>query len=220
MTGYVMNNDDVCKESVSTFSKLASRYAEKYFDLHLYDRYLDTFGTRIEPKGSSVLDVACGPGNVSAYLVKARPDLKLVGIDLAEGMIVQARLGVPSAEFFVRDCRDIGDLGRKFGAAAFAFGLSYLTDDDATQFFCSLNATLTDSAVLYLSTITGDANWSGFDANSDGDRVYIKYRSRDDVVSMVERAGYRLVLSEVIASPTNASKSTQDLILIAQRARK
>jgi len=26
------------------------------------------------------------PGNVSAYLAKVRPDLKLVGIDLAEGI--------------------------------------------------------------------------------------------------------------------------------------
>lgn len=215
-----MDNDDVCKESVSTFSKLASRYAEKYFHLDLYDRYLDTFEKRIVPQGVSVLDVACGPGNVSAYLAKARPDLKLVGIDLAEGMILQARVRVPSAEFFVGDCREIGGFGCKFAAAAFAFGLSYLTDDDAARFFSSLNAALDTSAMLYLSTITGEASWSGFDANSDGDRVYVKYRIKDEVVSMVERAGYTIVLSEVIASPPNASRSTQDLILIAQRMRK
>lgn len=214
-----MHNDDFCLESVATFNRLADRYAEKYFDLDIYDRFLDQFVNHIESQGANVLDVACGPGNVSAYLTKVRPDLKLVGIDLAEGMIKQARLRVPSAEFLVKDCRHIDELKQVFDAAAFAFGLSYLTDDDANQFFTALNATLTDSAMLYLSTITGEPSWSGFETSRSGDRVYLQYRSVNDVVSMVERAGYRVDFMEVIASPANAPKSTQDVILIAQRVK-
>jgi len=212
-----MTNDDYCIVSVATFNRLADRYAEKYFDLDMYDGYLGRFVKRIELQGARVLDVACGPGNVAAYLAKVRLDLKLVGIDLAEEMVKQARLRVPSAEFLVKDCRDIGNLGQKFDAAAFAFGLSYLTDDDATRFFSSLNAILTDSALLYLSTITGESGCSGFEVSSSGDRVYIVYRSVSDVVSMVEREGYSVDFIEVIASPANAPTSTQDLILIAQR---
>ena len=105
-----MQNDDFCLVTVATFNRLADRYAEKYFHLDIYDRYLERFAKRIESQGASVLDVACGPGNVSAYLAKVRPDLKLVGVDLAEGMIEQARLRVPSAEFLVKDCRHIGEL--------------------------------------------------------------------------------------------------------------
>lgn len=187
----------------------------------MYDRYLERFVKRIEPQGASasVLDLACGPGNVSAYLAKARPDLKLIGVDLAEGMVMQARLRIPSAEFLVKDCRHIGELEHVFDACAFAFGLSYLTDDDANRFFSSLNASLADSAILYLSTITGEPSWSGFETSSSGDRVYMKYRSVGDVISMVERAGYRVDFRDVIASPANASKPTQDLILIAQRVK-
>ena len=214
-----MQNDDFCLVSVATFDRLADRYAEKYFHLDMYDRYLERFVKRIESQDASVLDVACGPGDVSAYFARVRPDLKLVGIDLAEGMVKQAKRRVPSAEFFVKDCRYIGELDHVFDASAFAFGLSYLNDDDANRFFSSLNATLTDSAMLYLSTITGEPNWSGFETSSSGDRVYLTYRSVGDVVSMVERAGYSVDFLELIASPANASKSTQDLILIAQRAK-
>ncbi len=212
-----MQNNDICLLSVATFSEVADRYAEKYFDLDLYDKYLERFERRIGTRGASVLDVACGPGNVSAYLAKVRPDLNLVGIDLAEGMVQQARRRVPSAEFHIEDCRRINDLGRVFDASAFAFGLSYLTDDDVDRFFLSLNATLSDSAVLYLATITGEPKWSGIESSSDGHRVYLQYRSCDDVANMVERAGYRIDFSDVIDSPANASKRTQDLILIAQR---
>ena len=134
-------------------------------------------------------------------------------------MVKQAKLRVPTADFLVKDCRRIGELDQVFDACAFAFGLSYLTDDDANQFFSSLNAVLTDSAMLYLSTITGDRSRSGFESSSSGDRVYLQYRSIFDVVSMVERAEYRIDFTEVIASPANASKSTQDLILIAQRTK-
>lgn len=212
-----MQDDDLCLLSVAAFDRLADRYAEKYFPLEIYDRYLERFAQRIEPRDASVLDVACGPGNVSAYLAKARPDLELIGIDLAEGMIQQARQRVPSATFLVKDCRRIDELGRVFDAAAFAFGLSYLTDDDANRFFTSLNASLAASGVLYLATLTGDPNASGFETSSSGEKLYLRYRSVDDVAAMVELAGYRIDFMEVIASPVNASKPTQDLVLIAQR---
>lgn len=214
-----MQNDDFCLVSVATFDKLADRYAEKYFHSDIYDQYLQRFVKGIDSLGASVIDVACGPGNVSAFLAKVRPDLKLVGVDLAEGMVKQARLRVPSGQFLVKDCRHIGELEQVFDASAFAFGLSYLTDEDAKRFFASLNTILTESAVLYLSTITGEPRWSGFETSGSGDSVYLEYRSVNDVVSIVEGAGYRVDFTEVIASPANASKTTQDLILVAQRER-
>lgn len=186
-----MQDKDLCLVSVATFDRLADRYAEKYFHLNLYDRYLDRFAKRIESHGARVLDVACGPGNISAYLAKIRPDLKLVGIDLAEGMLRQARLRVPSAEFKVMDCRNIRELGQEFHACAFAFGLSYLTDDDTNRFFTSLNATVATSAMLYLSTITGEPSLSGFETSSSGDRVYLKYRSVAEVVQWLSEPGTR-----------------------------
>jgi len=212
-----MQNDDVCLQSVAAFDRRADLYADKYFHLDMYDGYLERFVTRVGRQGASVLDIACGPGNVSAYLAKVRPDLELVGIDLAEAMIEQARHRVPSAKFLVKDCRHIDELERVFDAAAFAFGLSYLTDDDANRFFASLHVSLVDSAVLYLATMTGDPRRSGFETSSQGDTIYVEYRSPDEILAMVERAGYRVDFMEAIASPVDASKLTQDLVLIAQR---
>ena len=212
-----MEYDDYCQVSVATFDRLADRYAERYCHLGMYDTYLERFAKRIERQGARVLDVACGPGNVSAYLAKVRPDLKLVGIDLAARMVRQARLRVPTAEFLVRDCRHMGKFDQVFDASTFAFGLSYLTDDDAHRFFTSLNATLAQSATLFLSTITGESSWSGIETSRAGDSVYLEYRSAGEVVAIVERAGYEVDFMEMVASPSDASKPTQDLILIAQR---
>jgi tRNA/tmRNA/rRNA uracil-C5-methylase (TrmA/RlmC/RlmD family) len=95
--GAQMHEDDFCRTSAAAFDRLAERYAEKYFRLDLYARYLERFAARIEPD-ASVIDAACGPGNVSAHLAKLRPDLQLVGVDLAAGMIAQAKLRVPRVE--------------------------------------------------------------------------------------------------------------------------
>jgi SAM-dependent methyltransferase len=208
--------DDLCLTSVATFDRLAERYAEKYFHLDLYDRYLRRFAARVA-YGVSVIDAACGPGNVSAYLTGQRPALAVLGIDLAAGMIAQARIRVPSAQFLIADCRRIHELGRTFDSCAFAMGLSYLTDDDAQRFFFSLNASLSEQAMLLLSTVAGERRLSGLEVSSSGEAVYIEYRSAADVVALVERTGYVVEFTDLIASPANASTQTQDLVLIAQR---
>lgn len=174
--------------------------AAKYFHLDRYDEHLARYAQRIVTRRNA-LDVACGPGNVSAYLNRHRPDLRLVGVDIAAGMLAQASRRVPAAEFFRMDCRRLAELGRVFDAAAFAFGLSYLTDADAQRFFAGLRACVADAAPLYLSTITGDPRRSGFEASSSGDRVYFEYRSGDDVIAMVEREGFKVDFTVALASP-------------------
>ena len=211
---HCMRETDLCQLSAATFSRVAQRYADKYFGLATYDGFLAEFAQGIDVAGAQVLDVACGPGNVSAYLAKVRPDLRLTGIDLAPGMVAQARQRVPSGRFLVLDCRQLHELGQRFDAAAFAFGLSYLTDADASLFFTSLKATLHPGAMLYLSTLTGDPAWSGLETNASGDQVYLAYRSVDRVIAMVEQAGFCLSSQHTLPSPPNAPKATQDLVLV------
>ncbi len=51
---------------------------------------------------------------------------------LAQTMLDEARKRVPDVEFALADCRELEALSRSFDAAAYAFGLSYLPDQDAT----------------------------------------------------------------------------------------
>ena len=117
---------DTCQVSVNTFDRLAETYAGKYLALDTYDAYYREFCSHVTRQGASVLDVACGPGNVSAFLVRERPDLQVLGIDLAPNMVRLAQAHVPSASFLVHDCRYLADLGRVFDGIAYAFGLNYL----------------------------------------------------------------------------------------------
>lgn len=49
--------------------------------------------------GERVLDLACGPGTLTASLAKAAGAGNVLGTDLSEGMLERARLAAPGAEF-------------------------------------------------------------------------------------------------------------------------
>ncbi len=207
---------DTCQVSVNTFDKLAETYARKYLSLDVYDAYYRQFCSHLARQDATVLDVACGPGNVAAFLARERPDLKVLGIDLAPNMVRLAQTQVPSANFLVHDCRRLPDLGRVFDGIAYAFGLNYLNQEEAEQFFESLGKVLAPNGVLYLSTMTGPREHSGLQTSSSGDQVYLHYRPIEEVEQWVQRAGLELVLSEAIASPANASDATIDVVLVAR----
>ena len=208
---------DTCQASVKTFDRLAETYARKYLALDTYDAYYRQFCSYVARQGASVLDVACGPGNVSAFLVRERPDLQVLGIDLAPNMVRLAQTHVPSARFLVHDCRCLPDLGRVFDGIAYAFGLNYLNQEDAEQFFESLSKVLAPNGVLYLSAMLGPRARSGLQASSSGDQIYVHYRPREEIEQLVQSAGLELVFSDEIASPASASNATIDVVLFAQR---
>jgi len=211
-----MDQSDPCVSTAQAFGSVAQRYTDKYFELNDYQSQLDRFLSGLKREQTEVLDLACGPGNVSAYLLQQRPKLRILGLDLAPEMIEIARQKVPDAVFEVGDCRELDGLGRRFDAAVFSFGLSYLSDEDAERCLRALHTQLRPEGLLYLSSITGDPAHSG-DAGINGHRLHTFYRSAEDILARIRDAGFHLQFSEIIPSPANASLPTQDLVLIAKR---
>lgn len=92
----------------AAYDIVAKDYAEAFAGdlLHLpLDRQvLDTFVKRIVA-GESVLDLGCGPGQVGQYL--AERGLRVVGMDLAERMLLVARLRIGNGRLACGDMRQI-----------------------------------------------------------------------------------------------------------------
>jgi len=208
---------DQCAISAGTFHKLAELYRDKYMGLTLYDDSYREFCELLRPGRARVLDAACGPGNVSRSLLAQRPDLDLLGIDLAPRMVELAREAVPSAQFAMHDCRHLDELGMGFDGIICAFGLPYLSPEEATAFITAAGRALEPGGVLYLSTMLGKSEDSGFEPCSTGDRVYINYHSEDAVLGSLQACGFTLLKQSRLPSPSAAVKKTTDLIVIAQK---
>ncbi len=59
----------------------------------------------------SVVDLGCGPGNLTALLVERWPDATVVGLDSSAEMVVKARATTPAVDFQVADLRDWAGAG-------------------------------------------------------------------------------------------------------------
>jgi trans-aconitate 2-methyltransferase len=53
-----------------------------------------------------VVDLGCGPGNLTALLAERWPDAEVAGLDASAEMVAAARARVPQVEFAVGDLRD------------------------------------------------------------------------------------------------------------------
>jgi len=70
---------------------VASSYEDKFMDFDLYNDTYDFFTEQITTNNPKILEIGCGPGNITKYVLGKRPDLKLTAIDIAPNMIKLAK---------------------------------------------------------------------------------------------------------------------------------
>lgn len=183
---------DKYEETFSTWNKMALLYQEKFMDLRLYDESYDVICGNVK-MGGSVLDLACGPGNISRYLLQRRPDLNVLGIDISANMVDLARKNIPGARFIKMDCRNFEDLGKKFDAIVGGFCLPYLSQVESAQLMLAAGRALVNGGLLYVSFVEGQPGDSGYKTGSTGDRVYFYFHALQEIGKQLADAG----LSEI-----------------------
>jgi len=178
------------KETSETWNKIASLYEERFMDLDLYDKTYDHFCDLIENKNADVLDIGCGPGNISRYVLSKRPGFHINGIDIAPNMIELARKNIPNATFQILDSRNIKKLNKKYDGIICGFCLPYLSEPDGNKCIADCADMLTDQGVFYLSFMEGEPEQSGFQTASNGERVYFYYYRLDDITQRLKNHGF------------------------------
>ena len=98
---------DKTKMAVDVFDRQAHNYEQKFMDVSLYHHSLDKYCDRLSSAQATVLELACGPGNITAYVLGKMPELQILGTDLSPAMLALARKNNPAAVFELLDCRNI-----------------------------------------------------------------------------------------------------------------
>lgn len=172
---------DPYKETFETWNKVASLYQEKFMGLKLYNDTYDLICNVVIKNKATILEIGCGPGNITKYLLSKRPDFNIFGIDIATNMIELAKINNPKANFAVMDSRNISEIETKYDAIVCGFCLPYLSETDSQKLIFEANYLLNNSGFLYLSFVEGDPNKSGFQAGSTGNRSYFYYHNLDQL---------------------------------------
>lgn len=165
---------DKYDETFETWNNIAALYEQKFMDLDLYNASYDFICDALEVPNAKILEIGCGPGNITKYLLSKRPDLDIFGIDVAPNMIELAKRNNPKANFAVMDCRIISNLETKYDAIICGFCLPYLSVEESEQLIEDAKNLLNNGGLIYLSFVEGQASASDYKSGSGG-RVFFYY---------------------------------------------
>jgi ubiquinone/menaquinone biosynthesis C-methylase UbiE len=195
------------------FNRRALLYQQKYMDVSNYSEALDSFCEAVKIKDAKVLELACGPGNITKYLLDKRSDFKILGLDLAPVMIDLAKENNPAAHFRVMDCRQISAFDEKYEGVVCGFGLPYLTMEEAAKLVKDVYELLIPGGVFYLSTMEADESGSQLVTSpTTGDQIHIHYYKGSDLLRILEENRFDLLSMDrkLIGADT-------DLMILAQK---
>jgi ubiquinone/menaquinone biosynthesis C-methylase UbiE len=200
-----------------TWNKVAKLYEEKFMDLDLYNESYAIFCSLITHTNPAILEVGCGPGNITKYLLNARPDFKILATDISPNMIALAEKNNPTASFKVFDTREIDLLNTKFDAIIAGFCLPYLSETDCTKFIENCNSLLNDKGIVYISFVEGDYNNSGYKAGSTGDKTYFYYHSLASIENELLLNDFSIAKVLYASYPTKDDNKEMHTILMAKK---
>jgi 2-polyprenyl-3-methyl-5-hydroxy-6-metoxy-1,4-benzoquinol methylase len=207
---------DSYKETFDTWNKVAQLYQEKFMHLDLYNGSYDLFCQQVTVENASILEIGCGPGNITKYLLNKRPDFNIEGIDISPNMVELAKANNPTAHFKVMDCRDIDQLQNRFDGIVCGFCIPYLSATDSSKMIKDCAALLNNNGILYLSFVEGDYQQSGFQTASSGDRAYFYFHSLEGLTK--ELANNHFETKKVLKMNYEKSNSTKEIhtVIIAR----
>lgn len=206
---------DKLQLAINVFDKRAVQYQDKFMDVALYHDSFDLFCNSIPKQEATVLEIACGPGNITRYLLQKRPGFHLLGIDLAPNMLELARTNNPQAEFMLMDGRNILTLNKLFDGIMCGFCLPYLSREEAVKMIGDAARLLAPGGVFYISTMEDDYARSGFQRPGAGDELYMYYHQADYLVNALDTNGFKIMDIQRKQYPAADGSTTTDLIIIA-----
>lgn len=206
---------DKHQHTVKMFSEHVGEYVSRFMDLGLYRDTFDAFALML-PVNARVLELGCGPGNVVKYLLSLRPDLEMVGIDLAPGMIEEARKQNPGVRFELMDIREVSRIEHRFDAVIAAFCLPYMAYEDVPGLFENVSRLISAGGLVYVSFMEGAKERSGFEKTSfTGEaELYINYYSSLEIEELMRRNGFEVRASFSKDYEEMDGSVTKDVVLV------
>ncbi|MCH2224772.1 MAG: class I SAM-dependent methyltransferase [Crocinitomicaceae bacterium] len=212
----LVSKDENTKRVTQVFDTYSSMYQQRHMQVETYQSSLDLFCSYLTSENSSILEIGCGPGNITSYVLSKHPSLDILAIDLSKKMIALAKINNPSATFKVMDARKIQQISKSFQAVICGFILPYLCEDETEQLIKSISNSLPPQGMIYLSTMEGDYKNSGIQesASGEGSSINMFYYQENQLLSLLNDAGFEHLHTK--RYPIENSKKN-DLIVIAKK---
>lgn len=202
----------------NAWNKAAAAYEDKFMELELYNHSYDTFCAQLAKPNASILEIGCGPGNITRYLLQQRPDYQITATDVAPDMLALAKKNHPTAQIMQMDARMLHTLPNKYDGIVVGFCLPYLSQTDAAKLIKDSAALLNKDGLIYLSAIEGDSSRSGFETGSKPEfKMYVYYHQETALRQQLENNQFEVIAVEKIAYHKTSEVTDTHLVIIARK---
>lgn len=133
--------DQVAEEYVA---RISHELEYKPFDRALLDR----FAAEVSDSGP-VYDIGCGPGHVARYLHER--GVYVLGLDLSQGMVLQARQLYPDIEFRQGNMSSLDVEDEALGGIVAFYSIIHIPREDVIRVLCEFKRVLRPGGLLLLA---------------------------------------------------------------------
>jgi len=202
------------------FNSCAQEYQEKFMDVSAYKKGLRSFINTIPNKNSaSILEIGCGPGNITSFILNHLPSSKILATDIAPNMLALAQKNNPSITVQELNANNISEINSIFDAIVIGFCFPYLSKKEIEQLAPTLYKLLDKNGVIYISTIKGEYQNSGFIKPSTGNSkgAYTYFYSLTYLTEIFKQFNFSIIDFEEVTYRNAKNIETTDLCLIVQK---
>jgi ubiquinone/menaquinone biosynthesis C-methylase UbiE len=136
--------EDRYLETHKTWNNIAQLYEDKFMKLELYNDTYKSFCDLLLRPDASVLEIGCGPGNITRHILDLNPKLKVLATDISKNMIDLAKRNNPEVEIQILDCRNLKTINSKFDCIICGFTIPYLSKLDCSKLISDCSNLLTE----------------------------------------------------------------------------
>ncbi len=185
------------KESITrAYDRASDSYAEAFWnelDKKHFDRIILGWFAEQAPKDQKILEIGCGPGEISGFL--AGRGASCIGTDISPRMIENARRYFPAAAYEVRDFFNLGFADNSFTRIVAYYAIVNLTMEEIERAFTEVRRVLAPGG-LFLFTFhifehEDRTDVAGFMAPENALTFY--YFKVDEMKELVQRLGFQVI---------------------------
>lgn len=159
---------------------------------------IDAFVEQVRDRGP-VLDVGCGPGQVTAYLRECGVDAS--GVDLSPRMVSHARRLHPDCSFSVSSATDLDVAPASLGGILGWWSLFNLPRDVLPSVLASFHQALVPGGEVLVATHVGDDDVPRTEAYGGVPVSWTTHRWQpDQLAALMEEAGFTLIAEMRLAA--------------------
>jgi ubiquinone/menaquinone biosynthesis C-methylase UbiE len=201
-------------DTIEAYNNSATEFMEKIGSMKNYNNTYDYLIQKLN-KNDDVLDLACGPAQISKY-IKEKVNANIFGVDLSQEMLKIAQKNIPDGVFY-KDSIITFNANKLYDVIVLGFGIPYLNNRQVKQCIKNSVNLLKENGYIYLSFMEGHRQ--GFEKTSFGEnnQFYIYYYENRGIKKILNNSGIKIEKEFMLDYYEPDGKITKDIILIGNK---